>query len=416
MVVAFGAAERRAEPRSRDIAHPVGGILEEVFLGLRSPLGAHHPQPVVGRGNALIERVAGKEIAGKLLAREAVERHVFREGPDHPVAVGPHRHLLIAVVADRIGVADQIEPPGGHPFGMGGAGEEPVDVALERLLGRIGEEGIDLGGLRGQAGEIERDTAGKRRPIGGVNRLDPLTGKRSLDEGVDGRAGSRRHRPNERPVGPVPLIGSTGGDPGLDLLALLRRHDLVRVRRGHDDVGIGGAEPLEEHARLRVPGHNRRAAVARRGGSFEGVEAEIGLAVGRIGPVAGEAGVGEDREDVAVEPDSRRNRGFGGMRPRPSHRADSDHEHEHRRRQPPRPPNRRLPDHGHASTLLSGDHPKSFQAPIVAPLARALQHQHSPPRGACGGPRGLARLLTERRSIMMPSLEALSAWNGASHV
>jgi hypothetical protein len=53
-------------------------------------------------------------------------------------------------------------------------------------LGRIGEEGIDLGGLRGQAGEIQRDAAGERRPIGGANRLEPLTLQLPLDEGVDG--------------------------------------------------------------------------------------------------------------------------------------------------------------------------------------------------------------------------------------
>ena len=360
VVVAFGAAERRAEPGPRDVADPVGGILEEVFLGLRAPFGTHHPEPVVGRGDALIERVAGEEITAELLAREAVKRHVLREGPDHPIAVGPHRHLLVAVVADRIGVAHQIEPPRRHPFGMGGAGEEPIDEALESLGGGIGEKGIDLGRFRGEAGEIEGDAAGERRPVGLAGGHEPRTCQLPADEGIDRQPGRGRHRADERTVGPMPLVGGAGGDPGRDRVALLGRDHLVRVGWGHDDVGIGRAEPLEEQTCLWVTWHDRRAAVARRGGPLEGVEPQIGLTVGRIGPVAGKAGIGEDREHVAVEADGRGSRRFSGTPPLPGRHADAGRNQQ--RGHPARPSNRSLPEHGHAATLLFRKTPHHAEA------------------------------------------------------
>ena len=83
-----------------------------VFLVLPAPLGAHQIEPIETGGDLLLPRGLGEQIAGNLLARELVERHVAGEGPDHPVAVGPHRDFLIAVIADAVAIAHKIEPPG----------------------------------------------------------------------------------------------------------------------------------------------------------------------------------------------------------------------------------------------------------------------------------------------------------------
>jgi len=66
------------------------------------------------------------------------------------------------VVTDRVGIADEIEPPGRHPLGMPGRGKEMLDTGLISVGARVGEIGLELGGRRRQAGEVERAAADER--------------------------------------------------------------------------------------------------------------------------------------------------------------------------------------------------------------------------------------------------------------
>ena len=130
VVVALGAAHRRPHPHARHIADPVGLVDRAILLQLQAPFMRRLQQPVVGTGQ---QRIVGVFIAGRAndVARqlqygEPIERNVVEERLDYPVAVRRDAVVLIAVVADRVGIADEIKPPGRQPLGMPRGGEQPV--------------------------------------------------------------------------------------------------------------------------------------------------------------------------------------------------------------------------------------------------------------------------------------------------
>ena len=53
VIVALGAAHRRAEPDTRHIPHAIGGVLRDVLLRLRTALFRRLQQPVVARCDLL---------------------------------------------------------------------------------------------------------------------------------------------------------------------------------------------------------------------------------------------------------------------------------------------------------------------------------------------------------------------------
>ena len=79
--------------------------------------------------------------------------------------------------------------------------------------------------------------------------------------------------------------------------------DFVELRRGHDLVGVGGEDALEEGAFFGVTGDDGDGAVVVGFGGGFFVEAEAGFAFGFIGAVAEEAVFGEDGTDLAAEVD-----------------------------------------------------------------------------------------------------------------
>ena len=130
MVVALGAAHRRPHPHGRHVADPVGLVDRAILLRLQAPFVGRLQQPAVGTGEPQIVGVfitgRADEIARELKHGEPIERHVVEERLDHPVAIRRDAVVLIAVVTDRVGIANEIEPPGGQSLGMPRRGEEPV--------------------------------------------------------------------------------------------------------------------------------------------------------------------------------------------------------------------------------------------------------------------------------------------------
>ena len=141
----------------------------------------------------------------------------------------------------------------------------------------------------------------------------------------------------KRPIRPMLLIRRPGLDPPREQLLLLGRERLLRMRRGHDHVGIGGVDPGNQFALRQVAGDDRpRAAFEFAGRLLGGVEPQARLLLPR--PMAGVAVFGEERPDVAVKPQRRRLGRLGrrGSRSRrPQHRrtgeqhrgADGPHPH-----------------------------------------------------------------------------------------
>ena len=255
MVVAFGAPEGRAEPGGGDGADAFGTVLGQVFLGLGTALAGHHVQAVVAGGDLLLLGRAGEEVARQLLAREGVERLVGVERVDHVVAVREDPLVLVAVEADRVREAGDIEPPHRHALAVVRRGQQAIDLLLVGVRSGIREERGELGGRGRQAGEVEGEAA-QQAFLGSLGRgCDPLLGELRADEGVDGVAAPGGHGGDrgglQRDVGPVGLVRRTLGDPPTEefllrvrqrLVGLLLRHQVVLILRIEtlDDLGLVG--------------------------------------------------------------------------------------------------------------------------------------------------------------------------------
>ena len=143
-------------------------------------------------GDLLVERRVRQQVAGELLDRELVERHVAVEGVDHPVAPAPHRPVAVALVAVGVGVAGARRASGRHALAVARRGEQAIDHLLVGVRRLVREEGIDLRGRRRQAGQVERDAADQRRPVGLGRRRQPFLFEAGQDEGVDADCGPSR--------------------------------------------------------------------------------------------------------------------------------------------------------------------------------------------------------------------------------
>ena len=149
VVVTLGATHRRAHPDRRGVADTFGGVLGQVLLWLNAALGRHHPQPVVPRGDLVMLGAFRKQVPGQLLARETVVGNVPVERFDHVVAVRRNTDVLIAVVTDRVGVTDDVQPVHRHPFAIMRRCEQPVDEVFIRLRILVGDERLHLLRRRG---------------------------------------------------------------------------------------------------------------------------------------------------------------------------------------------------------------------------------------------------------------------------
>ena len=90
-------------------------------------------------------------------------------------------------------------------------------------------------------------------------------------------------------------------DPSLEGFDLSRGELLAGFRRRHQFVGILGRNALEELALAALARHDHRILGSE--GPLLEVEPQVGLARVRIRPMAGEAVLRQDRQDVAPEID-----------------------------------------------------------------------------------------------------------------
>jgi hypothetical protein len=212
-----------------------------------------------------------------------------------------------------IGVTGDIEPVSGHTFAEAWGGEQPVDQAFVGAGRAVGDEGIDFLRGRRETGEVEGESADEGGGFGFGGGLEANLLEAGVDEAVDGvrggaEGGCRRGDRGGRFEGPVFLVLGALLDPAADEGALGVVEGLVGIRRRHDVVGICGGDATPEFAGIGVTGFESDATVLVGGeGAFGGIETETGLAMLGVKAVAGEALVGEEGADVAVELD------WGGM-------------------------------------------------------------------------------------------------------
>ena len=318
--MALGAPDGLAHPDGAHGTDAVGEVARLVVLLLGATLLGGQEQAVEARGHAGLGRGVGQQVAGKLLAREPVEGLVVVEGPQDVVAVGPDVPGIVGVVADRVGEAHDVEPADGHALAVLRRGQEAVDQPLVGAGRGVGLEGGDEFRGRGQAREVEAQAAGQRPAVGLGRGLQPVRLQVGADQPVDGslaRVAGRHRGPHQRLVGPVALVLGTLGDPALEQGLLDGRERLVGLGRRHQLVRIGAVEAMHQFTAGSVSGHDGLlAGLGRPERLVPEVEPQATLHLLHIGPVAREAVLGEDRPDVAVEPDVGRSLGLGRGRGR----------------------------------------------------------------------------------------------------
>ena len=334
VVVAARAAEGKAEEDGGRGFDAVDDLFGEVFLGHNAVFGVNAVVAVEAGGYDLGGRGVGQEVAGELLDDELVVGLVGVEGVNHPVAPAPHVARAVVLIAVGVGVAGGVEPAGGHAFAVAGGLEQAVDGVFEGLRGGVGEEGVEFFEGGRQAGEVEGGAAQEGFARGFGLGLQAFAIKAGEDEAVDrvarpggvGRGGGRRVGAFRRDEGPVGFPFRALFDPLAEGRDFGGRESLLGIGRGHAARGVGRGDAGEQDAGGGVAFDDGVAAAAEVGfGEFLAVEAEGDLLERGVRAVAGEAFVGEDGADVAVEGDGRR--GLGREREGGSEKDEGAAEH-----------------------------------------------------------------------------------------
>ena len=331
VVVTAGAADRFGQERPPDDVHllvdDVDEHLVDVLLGQH--LRAQGQEP--GRGETREPpAVAGRrhQVAGNLLLHEPVVGLVGVERLDDPVAVAERvrvRDVLVEPV--RVGIAGDVEPVPAPPLAVARRRQQTLDHPFVGVGPLVGEERVDLGRGRRQAGQVEGDPPQQLTPAGGGDRGKPLRLEPGQDEPVDraarpapaadGGGLGTGHRP-ERPVraARTEVVGGPPVGPG-------RHHRSgggPRVHRaaGHPALEVGDdrgrqpavgrhldrsavADDVDQQAVVRRAGHDDGAAVAPRpdpGRVDQRQSALDPLGVRAVAPVAAR---GEHRADLRFE-------------------------------------------------------------------------------------------------------------------
>jgi len=110
VVVALAAFHGRAEPDGAGRIHAVEHLVDAGLFRLAAGLDVRGRRAVEAGGDAGRLIRLGEQIAGDLLEREPVERHVGVQGPNDPIAIGPDFAEVVALETVRIGIAGQVEP------------------------------------------------------------------------------------------------------------------------------------------------------------------------------------------------------------------------------------------------------------------------------------------------------------------
>ena len=310
MVVALGAAHGRAQPDAGEAADAVGGGLGLVLFRLRAALFGRLVELVVAGGDFLPERGVGQEISGELLDRELVELLVLVERLDDVVAIGVDHARVVAVVAAGVGEADEVKPEERHPLAVVGRGEEAVDLLLEGVLRRVGEEGVYFRERRRKADEVEAEPTEERDLVRLGRGREALLLEPREQKGVDRIPrpcpvlDGRRGRLPGRDEGPVALVLGALLDPLAEERDLGRGELLARFGGRHLFLGVLRGDAMPKLALVGLSGDDGGLPLFDLGErALFRVEPEVGLPRLCIGTVAFVAVFGEDRADVAVELD-----------------------------------------------------------------------------------------------------------------
>ena len=214
------AAGGQAEPDLARGLSAVAGVEHQILFGDRPAFAGGDVAAIEARGDLLIEGSIRQHVAGQLFDRELIEGLVAVEGPDDPIAVGPHLAVVVDMDAVRIGIAGRVEPVAaamlaplrhGHEAGRRISRTRRA-ICRSRTLPRSAGSGG-----RPVRSRLKR-RASVRRSASGAG-CKPCSSSFGQHEAVDRVAnpGLVLHGRQRRPLGgnerPVRLVLGTGGDP-----------------------------------------------------------------------------------------------------------------------------------------------------------------------------------------------------------
>ncbi len=130
VAMALGAAHRQPHP---DLHRGFDAVLDRrhaKLLVVGPALVVGHRVAMKRRGQLLVVRGAGQQVARQLLDGELVERSIRVERFDHPIAISPNRAQRVGTVTLAVGIAGQVEPHPSPAFAIGRIGQRPIDHSL----------------------------------------------------------------------------------------------------------------------------------------------------------------------------------------------------------------------------------------------------------------------------------------------
>ena len=191
-----------------------------------------------------------------------------------------------------------------------------VEVAIDHPVvgaGRsIGEERVDLVERRRQAGQVEGHPPDQHLARRGRRGREPLRFEPGAHERVDGIERRGSWSPSGGVIGrdrrerPVRLVVGAFRHPSREQGLLVLAERQVRFGRRHRVFDLFSGDAANELALRRIARLDDRPA----GGqllerALAQVEPQLGLAPRRVGSVAAETAIGEQRPDLAGEVDAR---------------------------------------------------------------------------------------------------------------
>ena len=200
-----------------------------------------------GRELLLVRRVR-KQVAGELLDREPIERHVGVERVDHPISPRPvvARRVLLEPVG--VGIPGRIEPPHRHSLAVTRRRQGLIHQRL--VCGGVAHQRGDLFRGRRKPGQVEGDTTREgvwRRRGGGPQAA---LAESTQDERVHRVRRARRNLGafwlSKRPMR-APLRAGLDPVPE-DRHFVITETGAMRVDRRHEQVFVVGDDPPQSFA------------------------------------------------------------------------------------------------------------------------------------------------------------------------
>jgi hypothetical protein len=309
VIVALCATSREPQPHGANRADTIGQHPRFVVLWLRATLGRGEEKPIESRADASILRGIWQQVPGHLLFCEAIKSLVFVKCANDPIAVRPNVLWLIAVIANRVGEAHDIEPTQRHSLAIVRVLHHAVDQPFISTWCPIVDKRRHFFRRRRNTQEIKIQTANQCAAIRLGRRPEPNLRQALSHEHIDAVLPSGHLGLNRRFERPMLLVSGALGNPSVKDLLLSWSEFLMRVGRRHNFIGFGRRDAARQLTIRRLARYDwRRAGLRRFDCVVAQVQPQLGLASVVVRTVAMKAVVRKDRSHVAIEFNSRQRR------------------------------------------------------------------------------------------------------------